>query len=87
MTTMAQVIRTARREIEALTGRPVESVSAVRRCDEGWSVSVEVVELERVPASTSVLGTYEAVVDGDGELLQYERTRRYYRNSASDGDS
>lgn len=83
---IAAVVGAARREIEALTGRPVESVSAVRRSDDGWVVSLEVVELERIPASTSVLGTYEAVVDGDGSLVEYERTRRYYRNRADEED-
>jgi hypothetical protein len=84
---LKDVIATARSEFEALTGRAVDSVSSVRRREDGWTVCVEVVELERIPASTSVLGAYEALVDDEGSLLEYERTGRYYRNQASEGDS
>ncbi|MST33242.1 hypothetical protein GHK86_10985 [Acidimicrobiaceae bacterium USS-CC1] len=40
------------------------------------------VELERVPATTSVLASYEAELDEEGTLLGYGRLRRYYRNQA-----
>ncbi len=83
---LADVIATARRELELLMGRSVESVSSVRRSEEGWTLCMEVVELQRVPDSTSVLATYETEVDGQGSVLGYERTRRYHRNQASEAD-
>jgi Gas vesicle synthesis protein GvpO len=70
-----------------LTGRPVDAVSAVHRSEEGWTMCFEVVELERVPASTSVLATFEVEVDGDGAVIDFGRISRYYRNQASEGDS
>jgi hypothetical protein len=30
------------------------------------------------------MATYEAIVDDEGNLLQYNRTRRYYRNHADE---
>lgn len=81
------VISAARAEFEAVTGRPVYSVSSVRRRDDGWTLCLEVIELERIPASTSVVGSYEVMLDDDGALLEYERTGRYYRNQASEGDT
>lgn len=83
---LADVIGEAQREFESLTGRTVESVSSVRRNEGGWTLALEVVELERVPASTSILGTYEAFVDEDGSVMEYERIRRYHRNQASEVD-
>ncbi|HET9077960.1 MAG TPA: gas vesicle protein GvpO [Acidimicrobiales bacterium] len=83
---MAQVIGGARRELEQLTSRPVDSVTSVQRDGEGWVLELEVVELERIPASTSVLGSYRVDVDGDGHIAGYERTHRYYRNQASEGE-
>jgi hypothetical protein len=80
------VLERARHEMEALTGRPVDAVTGVRRAEDGWELTVEVVELERIPASTSVLGAYEVVVDSDGSIVEYQRTQRYYRNQASEGD-
>ena len=37
------------------------------------------VELTRVPNSTDLLGCYVVALDGDGELVGYERVRRYQR--------
>jgi hypothetical protein len=76
----------SRGELEMLMGQPVESMSAARRRDDGWTLTFEVVELERIPASTSVLGSYEVVVDPNGGVLEYERTRRYYRNQATENE-
>ena len=41
---------------------------------------LELLELERIPDTTSLLGTYEATLDADGNLLDARRTRRYPRN-------
>ena len=42
-------------------------------------MTLEVLELERVPNSTDLLGCYVAKVDDDGDLLEYQRLRRYQR--------
>ena len=84
---LADVMTAARREFEMITGRQVEAVSSVHRRDDGWTLCLEVVELRRVPDSTSILGTYETIVDGEGAVIEYERTGRYYRNQAGDTDS
>lgn len=84
---LADTMASARREFEMITGREVEAVSSVHRLDDGWMLCFEVVELRRVPDSTSILGTYETRVDGDGSVIEYERTSRYHRNQASEADS
>ncbi len=81
---MAEVVRSARLAFEELTGRRIESVSGAAREDGAWRISFEVVELERVPDSTSLLGSYEAIADEDGALIEYGRVRRYYRNRADE---
>jgi len=84
---LADVMATARREFEMITGREVEAVHTVHRHDGGWTLHLEVVELRRVPDSTSILGSYETTVDAHGSIIEYERTSRYHRNQASEGDS
>lgn len=76
------VIAEARDQLEELLGRPTDAVISVERSEDGWRLCIEVVELERIPASTSILGIYEVQVDGDGNLLEYARTGRYHRNQA-----
>jgi hypothetical protein len=48
----------------------------------GWTVTLELLELARIPDTTSLLGTYEATLDADGNLLGAKRTRRYPRNQS-----
>jgi hypothetical protein len=79
MTERARSILTELSSVEA------ESVSAVERTPDGWRVTVEAVELRRIPDSTDVLATYEVELDGDGELVRYERGRRYSRSHSDDG--
>ena len=40
---------------------------------------MEMLELQRVPNSTDLMGCYVVKLDGDGDLLEYKRTRRYQR--------
>jgi len=70
-----------------LTGRRPESVLGIRKDDDdGWIVTVEIVELSRIPTSTDLLGIYAVRVDDDGELVGYERIRRYVRGQAGGDD-
>jgi len=79
----AEVARLAREQIEELFGKPVESISGVARDGtRGWTVTAELVELERIPDTTTLLGSYEAKLDADGELVEARRLRRYPRNQA-----
>jgi hypothetical protein len=78
----AELAKSARRQVAELTGRLPESVLGLRRDDDGWKVTVEVVELSRVPNSTDLLGCYVVTLDDEGELVGYERVRRYQRGQA-----
>ncbi len=60
----------------------VEGVSAVCRSeDDGWIVNVDVLEVARIPDTTSLLATYEVELDPAGDLLQYRRVARYRRGA------
>ena len=80
-----QAVHEAREQLFELIGRPVEQVLAMERSDDGeWQVLVQVVELERIPNSTDVLGAYRVTLDGDGEVVGYRRVRRYVRSQADE---
>jgi len=81
------VIRSAQTQLADLTGRAADTVSAIERTEDGWRVEVELVELERVPATTNILATYEVELDADCALVGYRRLRRYFRNAAEEGRS
>ncbi|PWJ05889.1 gas vesicle protein [Streptomyces sp. NWU49] len=75
----------ARRAADALAElvrHRTEGVSAVRRSeDDGWIVNVDVLEVARIPDTTSLLATYEVALDPAGDLLQYRRISRYRRGA------
>jgi hypothetical protein len=81
-----QLLGRAREYAEQLTGHSVESFSGLAEEDRGWRVGMEVVEVSRIPATTDVLASYEVILTGDGELVDFRRAGRYYRN-ATDGTS
>jgi hypothetical protein len=66
-------------QLQELMGRPVEAITGVERNGREWTFTVEVVELERIPNTTDVLGKYEVTANKDGELTGARRTRRYGR--------
>ncbi|MFB7243432.1 gas vesicle protein [Streptomyces populi] len=75
----ARAIRSAVEQLGLLLGRAPESVSAIKPTDGGWEADVEVLELERIPETTSVMATYRVTLDEEGDLVAYERKHRYTR--------
>lgn len=72
-------MRKAARQLSELLGSDPDSVSALKPNDDGWTADVEVVEIERIPDTSSVMATYRVTLDSQGRLLGYERKRRYAR--------
>lgn len=83
--TAAQAALVALRQIAELTGKQPEGVTGVEPTEDGWVAGVEVVEDRRIPSSSDILATYEAVLDVDGDLLSYRRVGRYPRGRGDRG--
>ena len=75
----AQVARQARHELAEITGLRPEKVTGLERRDNGWGVTVELLELRRVPETDDLIGSYEAELDEIGHLRAYRRVARYGR--------
>jgi hypothetical protein len=65
--------------VAELTGSEPESVTALEWDGESWLITVDALELQRVPNTTDVLATYTVQLDDKGTLLGYKRGRRYLR--------
>jgi Gas vesicle synthesis protein GvpO len=79
-----QAAREAAKQLAELTNLKFDSVSAVDKKETGWHVTVNVVELSRIPHSTDVLGVYEVDLDAEGNLEGYRRGPRYLRDQTGD---
>jgi len=81
---LGQAALTAVRE---LTGYQPESVTALEWDGDGelWEITVDVLELSRVPNTTDVIGEYIVRLDESGTLRGYRRARRFQRGQVSEG--
>jgi hypothetical protein len=57
----------------------VSGITSVARTEEGWRVTLELIERVAVPDTMDLLGVYEVRLDHGGELIGYERTRIRHR--------
>jgi len=62
-----------------VTGLKPVTVSATCRDEQGWHIFLDMLEMSRIPPATDVLGTYEVVLDEDGNMLRFERRRTRLR--------
>jgi len=82
-----EVVDEARGQLESLLGKQAETVSALERTEDGWLVTIEVVDVARIPDSTDVLASYEIELDEKRNLRRYGPVRRYVRSQANRQES
>ena len=74
-----ELSRAALTTVEELTGYRPEAVTGLEWDGEFWRVTVDALELERIPNTTDLLGSYVVQLDEQGTLRGYKRTRRFQR--------
>lgn len=74
-----EMVQRAKDQLALLTGYKAESISGMQWNGDSWNLTVELLELKRIPNTGDVLATYEVAVDNVGNLITYQRTRRYLR--------
>ncbi len=79
-----ELARAAMTTVQELTGYEPEAATGLEWDGELWCVTVEVLELSRVPNTTDILGAYQVRLDGHGTLRGYKRLRRFSRGEARD---
>lgn len=85
MLTGSDAAKRAVHHVTEMTRRDAEGVVGAERVDDGWRITVEVVEAHRIPDSADIIAVYEAEIDGDGELVTYRRVGRYLRGHVERG--
>lgn len=80
MATILELIRRVKTQVQELTGFFADSVSDFNATEGGWEVTVNVLELKRIPPSTDLLAAYQITLDKEGNVTGYHRLRRYLRD-------
>jgi hypothetical protein len=73
----------ALRTVKELTGYEPEAVTGLEWDGDEWQISVEVLELERIPNTTDVIGEYAVKLDERGALRGFKRTGRHVRGQVN----
>ena len=81
---VSEAIRRTEEEIPAVIRLKLSGVIGAMKKDDGWHVSVEMVERHALPDSQDLLGVYEVVIDEMGKLMNYERKRVRRRNEVEE---
>ncbi len=78
-TELMNLAERAKEQLAELTGfSPVAAVGGFKD-EEGWHISVDAVEMVRIPNSTDIIGTYVVSLDQDGNMLKFEKKRSRLR--------
>jgi hypothetical protein len=80
----AELSQAALTTVQELTGYDPEAVTGLEWDGEFWQVTVDVLELSRIPNTTDVLGSYVVQLDESGTLRGMRRAKRYQRGHASE---
>jgi gas vesicle protein GvpO len=70
--------------VKELTGYQPEAVTGLEWDGDLWRVTVDALELPRIPNTTDVLGSYAVQLDDQGTLHGYRRVRRFQRGQAGE---
>jgi hypothetical protein len=80
----AELSQAALKTVQQLTGYRAEAVTALEWEGELWRITVDALELARIPNTTDVLGSYVVQLDESGTLRGYKRVRRFQRGHAAE---
>jgi len=76
---LAELAEGAKEQLAQVTGfKPVAVVGSYKD-EEGWHISVDMLEMARLPESTDVIGTYVAVLDEKGDMVKFDKKRARLR--------
>lgn len=75
-------------EVEVMTGtvlgQPLDTNTGINRVEDGWAVTVQVIERKSIPDTQDILGQYELTFDDSISPVGYERTARYRRDQMNE---
>jgi hypothetical protein len=80
----AELSQAALTTVQELTGYDPEAVTGLEWDGDTWEVTVDVLELSRIPNTTDVLASYVVQLDEKGTLRGFKRARRFQRGHAGE---
>lgn len=60
-------------QLKRITNLDLSTALGVEQQNDNWKITLEMVEKHSIPDQMDILGIYEVVVDGDGDLIKFKR--------------
>ena len=76
---LTELVERAKAQVSEVTGLKPVAVTGTCKDEHGWRISLDMLEMSRIPPATDVLGSYEALLDDNGSLLQFVRKQTRLR--------
>ena len=82
---VSEAVKTVLAEFPTLTNLKASGVVGISHGEEGWVVSIEMLEKKSIPDSMDVLGLYEVKVDDRGKIVDFSRVKLRKRGDTVEG--
>ena len=69
----------AKSQLAEVTGLKPLTITGAFKDEQGWHITLDMLEMSRIPPATDVLGDYEVLLDDDGNMLRFERKQTRLR--------
>jgi len=76
---MTKLAERAKNQLAEVTGLKPVTVTGTFKDEQGWHITLDMLEMSRIPTATDVLGDYDVLVDEDGNMMKFERKRTRLR--------
>jgi len=76
---MTKLAERAKNQLAEVTGLKPVTVTGTFKDEQGWHITLDMLEMSRIPPATDVLGDYDVLVDDNGDMLKFERKRTRLR--------
>jgi hypothetical protein len=70
---LREAIKCATIQLRNILGLDLSRIIEASRIEDGWHITVELIERKAVPDTQDLLGTYEVELDRYGDIMGYER--------------
>ena len=70
-----QLVERAREQLTKVTGLELSTTLGTSKDERGWHVTVEMIEKHSLPDGMDILATYEALLDDNGNLIEFNRKK------------
>jgi hypothetical protein len=76
---LATLVAHTKRQMTDITGLPPDTISRCDRSDDGFVLSIDMLEHRSVPRTQDLLASFEVALDGEGHVTRWRRTGRFVR--------